>query len=307
VKRVHKFIVKKNLKSQLAAAKQEIERLRAKLEFSPESDSPKSESVHETPFVSNQEFQEIQPTGVTNNSPAHEKIALFRSLFRGREDVYPRRWESKSGKAGYSPACPIEWDPVLCNKQKAKCTNCQYLPVTDQVIYDHLAGKHTIGVYPLLQDEICWFLAVDFDKASWQKDVGVFLETCKSMNVPAALERSRSGNGGHVWFFFAAPVAASQARKMGSALLTLTMQRRHQLGLDSYDRLFPNQDTMPKGGFGNLIADEKRNDLIFDDLLTALENGRSPLLLTERTEHLNYFAGRLKGIGQSGMGLVKNH
>ncbi len=126
--------------------------------------------------------------------------------------------------------------------------------MTDQVIHDHLTGKLTAGVYPLLTDETCWFLAADFDKTTWQDDVRAFLQTCADWNIPAALERSRSGRGGHVWIFFDAPLPAGLARKLGAAILTRTMERRHQLGLDSYDRFFPSQDTMPKGGFGNLIA-----------------------------------------------------
>jgi hypothetical protein len=145
----------------------------------------------------------------------------------------------------------------MCQKPRVKCGGCEHrrlLPVTDQAVFDHLAGRHTIGVYPLLPDETCWFLAADFDKKTWREDAAAFMTTCREMNVPAALERSRSGNGGHVWIFFAAPVAASLARKLGCVLLTRTLERRHQLGLDSYDRFFPNQDTLPKGGFGNLIA-----------------------------------------------------
>lgn len=188
---------------------------------------------------------------------AEEKVAVFRNLFRGREDVYPVRWEGKNGKTGYSPVCRNEWNRDYCNKPSVKCTECdhrQFLPVTDKVIYDHLAGKHTIGVYPLLQDETCWFVAVDFDKTTWKEDVLAFLRTCDEMGVSAVLERSRSGNGGHVWVFFDQPVPARLARKLMSAVLTRTLERRHQVGFDSYDRLFPNQDTMPKGGFGNLIA-----------------------------------------------------
>jgi len=130
----------------------------------------------------------------------------------------------------------------------------KYFPLTDAVIEDHLLGKVTVGVYPLLLDESCWFLAVDFDKKTWTEDSLAFLETCRELGVPASLERSRSGNGGHVWIFFENALSASTARKLGCAILTRTMEQRHQLGLDSYDRLFPNQDTMPKGGFGNLIA-----------------------------------------------------
>ena len=111
-----------------------------------------------------------------------------------------------------------------------------------------------MGVYAMLLDETCFFLAVDFDGENWRQDVGAFTETCRLLDVPAALERSRSGNGGHVWFFFDEALPASLARKMGSYLLTETMERRPEIGLDSYDRLFPNQDTLPKGGFGNLIA-----------------------------------------------------
>jgi superfamily II DNA or RNA helicase len=194
---------------------------------------------------------------VNSDSPAEAKINLFRSLFRGREDVFPVRWESKQGRSGYSPACRHEWNRAYCDKPKVKCGQCnnrEFLPLSDNVIYDHLVGKHTIGVYPLLADDTCWFLAADFDKKSWMKDVTAYLETCKNMGIPASLERSRSGKGGHVWIFFKEPVAAGLARKLGSALLTWTMEKRYQIGLDSYDRFFPNQDTLPKGGFGNLIA-----------------------------------------------------
>src|SRR5207247_7859601 len=130
----------------------------------------------------------------------------------------------------------------------------KFRPLTDEVVRGHLVGDHTLGIYPLLQDETCWFLAVDFDKKTWQKDAAAFLTVCCELNVPAAPERSRSGNGGHVWIFFDRAIPATTARKLGCAILTRVMESRHQVGLDSYDRLFPNQDTMPKGGLGNLIA-----------------------------------------------------
>ena len=197
-------------------------------------------------------------------SPASEKIALFRSLFRGRQDVYPRRFESRtSGRTGYAPACGNEWVRGICEKPRIKCADCQhraFLPVTDEVIRCHLSGKDSAGndfvagVYPMLADETCHFLAIDFDKDSWQDDVLAVMATCRRLEVPAALERSRSGNGGHVWIFFDAAVPATLARKLGSYILTETMEQRPELGLTSYDRLFPNQDTLPKGGFGNLIA-----------------------------------------------------
>ncbi len=182
------------------------------------------------------------------------KVGLFRSLFRGREDVYAVRWQSRNGKSGYSPACAHEWDPLLCKKPCSKCSNSKYIPMSDEAIREHLVGKKVLGVYPLLTDETCWFLAADFDKEGWKEDSTFFLETCRSMNVPAHLERSRSGKGGHVWIFFEEPVPAGLARKLGCALLTRTMEKRHQIGFESYDRFFPSQDTMPKGGFGNLIA-----------------------------------------------------
>jgi superfamily II DNA or RNA helicase/very-short-patch-repair endonuclease len=204
------------------------------------------------------------PPQVTNASSPAEKIALFRSLFRGREDVYPRRFESrKTNKAGYAPACSNEWVRGICEKPKIKCAECphrRFLPVTDEVIRWHLSGRDglgrdfVLGVYPMLLDETCLFLAVDFDRESWRADAAAFVKTCRQLDVPVALERSRSGNGGHVWFFFAEAVSANAARKLGSHILTETMERRPDLGLGSYDRLFPNQDTLPKGGFGNLIA-----------------------------------------------------
>ena len=178
-------------------------------------------------------------------------MKFFLSLFRGREDVYAVRWEGRNGKAGYSPACRRVWGrPFPKHSEEPQ----EYFPLTDQVIHDHLMGKLTAGVYPLLADETCWFLSADFDKTTWQEDVRAYLHTCGDWKVPALLERSRSGRGGHIWIFFAAPLSARLARKLGAAILTRTMERRHQLGLDSYDRFFPSQDTMPKGGFGNLIA-----------------------------------------------------
>ena len=107
-------------------------------------------------------------------------------------------------------------------------------------------NDYVIGVYPLLQNDTCYFLAVDFDKLSWQQDVSAFLEVCSELNIPA-VERSRSGNGGHVWIFFSEPIAASNARKLGSFILTQAMARRPEINFDSYDRFFPSQDYMPKG------------------------------------------------------------
>ena len=198
-----------------------------------------------------------EPSSLSSN----DKIALFRSLFRGREDVFPKLWTSKTGdRKGYMPACANDGDYTLCGKRKfprVKCGDCDhqaYIQVSDEVIREHLQGKQTTGVYPLLPDDTCQLLAVDFDKAAWQEDVAAFRETCSSLGVPVAVERSRSGNGAHAWFFFTEPVTAAVARIMGCFFITETMSRRHQLSMESYDRLFPSQDTMPRGGFGNLIA-----------------------------------------------------
>ncbi len=187
-----------------------------------------------------------------------EKVTLFRQLFRGRDDLYPKLWtNATTGRKGYAPACANEWVRGICEKPRVKCGECPnqaFLAVTDQVVRDHLQGRHVVGVYPLLTDETCWLLAADFDKRSWADDVLAFGETCRMIGAPAAVERSRSGQGAHAWFFFAAPVSATAARKMACYLLTETMSRRHELSMESYDRLFPNQDTLPRGGFGNLIA-----------------------------------------------------
>ena len=198
-----------------------------------------------------------KPATTDSQLPPSEKITLFRRLFRGRTDVYPVRWQSTQGRSGYSPACGNEWKAGVCNKRKVKCGDCPnrlLLPVTDQVLYDHLAGKKTVGVYPLLDDNSCYFLAADFDKGDWQADASAFFQSCLELEIPAALEISRSGNGAHVWIFFADQVPASEARHLGMALISHTCDRIRQLSLESYDRFFPNQDTLPKGGFGNLIA-----------------------------------------------------
>jgi len=186
------------------------------------------------------------------------KVAIFRRRFRGRTDVYPVRWESKTtGKSGYAPACANEWRAGVCEKPRIKCGGCRnrsLIPLSDAAIYAHLAGDHTIGVYPLLEDDSCYFLAIDFDEAEWREDVRAFAGSCTDLGVPVAIETSRSGNGAHAWIFFANRVSARDARRLGTAIISHTCARARQLELSSYDRLFPNQDTIPKGGFGNLIA-----------------------------------------------------
>lgn len=202
------------------------------------------------------------PAAATQAEPSTlstvQKVALFRRLFRGRTDVFPIRWEGKSSsKSGYAPACVNEWVAGVCEKPRIKCSDCgnrELIPLSDSVLFDHLVGRHTIGVYPLLTDDTCNFLAVDFDEAEWKDDALAFRQSCDELGVPVALEISRSGNGAHIWTFFAGRVSARDARRLGTAIISHTCARTRQLKLASYDRLFPNQDTMPKGGFGNLIA-----------------------------------------------------
>ena len=235
----------------------DAERLTLKLELETLEQRQTSDSrSSEQPFLAD--------APVTNNSSSTEKIELFRRLFAGRPDVFPVRWENrKAGRSGYSPACSNEWVKGICGKPKVKCGECPhhaFIPPSEDIIEKHLrggdvrSGDFVAGVYPLLQDETCWFLAADFDKESWADDARALLDTCHAKGIVAALERSRSGNGGHVWIFFSEPVPARIARQMGSALITETMEKRPEIGFASYDRFFPNQDTMPVGGFGNLIA-----------------------------------------------------
>lgn len=222
---------------------------------------------------------------IKNDSAPEAKVTFFRKLFFGRQDVYARRWENaRKGTSGYQPACANEWAFGLCakgGKSRVKCHECvhrAFLPLTDAVITAHLMGvdgdgkEAIIGLYPLLPDDSCHFLALDFDKDTWEEDSLAFYQTCLDHSIPATRERSRSGRGCHVWVFFEAPLPASLARRLGTMLLENTLKLRPEIGLESFDRMFPNQDKMPKGGFGNLIAlplqkkaREVGNTLFIDD------------------------------------------
>ncbi len=230
------------LDAERAALSAEIERL--------EQVEPRTEAPGDAP--------------VNGHSPPAAKIALFRGLFHGRTDVYPVRWENpKTGRSGYAPACANEWKPGLCGKPAIKCTACPnqaFLPTTDEIIARHLKGHDdhnkpfVSGVYPLLPNDQCAFLAADFDEGDWQRDVHAFVAVCRQHDLPVAIERSRSGKGAHAWLFFAQPIPAVQARRLGALMITRTLDRTPDLGFKSYDRLFPSQDHRAEGGLGNLIA-----------------------------------------------------
>lgn len=216
-------------------------------------------------FTDEQIAQDVSDVSfaVTQQSSSEEKISLFMSLFRGRDNVYAKRWYSeKSGKSGYQPVCLNEWILRVCDKRKTKCAECpnrKFAALTQNAVSKHLQGKaangtDTVGIYPLTEDECCYLLAIDFDGDGWKEDVSAVREVCEENGMPALVERSRSGQGGHIWFFFSDKVRASLARRFGTLLLNAAMQSRHNIGFSAYDRLFPNQDTMPRGGFGNLIA-----------------------------------------------------
>jgi superfamily II DNA or RNA helicase len=248
---------------------EDIEQRLAKLEKAlTEIDTARAQLVEEIQALRRREVTSASiphSASVTTHSKTEDKLALFRSLFAGRSDVYAQRWDNpKTGKSGYSPACHNEWVKGICDKPRVKCGDCPnqaFKAFDEAAALRHLTGKpigksdaFVAGVYPMLPDETCWFLAVDFDKKTWQADVAAFRHTAAGLGVPVAVERSRSGNGAHAWIFFSAPIPASEARRLGSLLITATMKAYPDLGFESYDRLFPNQDTMPAGGFGNLIA-----------------------------------------------------
>ncbi|MEG2332550.1 MAG: DEAD/DEAH box helicase family protein [Bacteroides sp.] len=235
-----------------------------------------------------------------------EKVTLFSSLFKGREDVFARRWYSKaSGKSGYQPVCLNEWNRQLCNKKKYKCAQCpnrQFKGLEYDDIYKHLEGKDAegcdvIGIYVVLIDNHCSFLCVDFDdkqcERSYQNDVLAFVNVCNDWEIPCSIERSRSGNGAHVWIFFKEPLAAIKARKLGNAILTEAMNRDGKISFKSYDRVFPSQDHLPEGGFGNLVAlplqgktRKNGNSVFVDETFTPFEDQWAYLLNVRKVSEL---------------------
>jgi len=193
------------------------------------------------------------------------RVSIFRDLFKGREDVFAQRFVSTSGKQGYQPVCKNRWSTV-CQEHRRKCEGCparEFVPLEDSVIRKHLSGqdklgKDVIGLYPILEDNTVFFLCADFDDKNcehgYKDDVLSYVRVCKEWGIPAYIERSRSGNGAHVWIFFSEAIPASKARKLGFSILRAAMEDNVRIDMKSYDRFFPNQDFLPKGGFGNLVA-----------------------------------------------------
>jgi superfamily II DNA or RNA helicase len=190
-----------------------------------------------------------------------ERTGLFLRLFRCRQAVHAKLWENPAkGIKGYSPVCANEWIRGICGKPPhgnvrcSECPNQAFRPLDEVAIGAHLRGHATIGSYAIREDDSCVFLACDFDGPGWLGDVNLYTSIARQSGVEVLVERSRSGNGSHAWIFFTVPVPARVARALGTLILARCGEENHRLGLDSYDRFFPNQDYLPKGGFGNLIA-----------------------------------------------------
>ena len=229
--------------------KEELQELKTKLVV----ETPESYCVDTNPLSEEGGFVLFESV-ITQNSSSKDKIDLFLSLFKGRVDVCAKRWKNKPG---YSPYCYNDFKPGICNKPKIKCTECKnshFAPLDEEQIKNHLLGKYVLGLYPMTTNDTCFLLAMDFDESTWGDDIKVVIKVCKDNSIPVYAERSRSGKGCHLWFFFERETKASLARKFGTIILNLAMQECGNIKFDSYDRLFPSQDFLQKDGFGNLIA-----------------------------------------------------
>lgn len=190
------------------------------------------------------------------------KISIFKALFVGKSDVIAKQYKYKNeDKIGYTPYCRNDWKYGVCPKKKGRsnglCKGCKaksFVSYSDAIIKKHLKGEITLGIYPMLDGDKASFLVIDFDKKNWQKEVLVIAKLCSELEIPYAVERSRSGNGAHLWFFFKESHKAYDIRQFGFSILNQGMQKEDIIDFTSYDRLFPNQDFVEKDGFGNLIA-----------------------------------------------------
>ena len=233
-----------------------------------EAASAHSPQMPQKAFTANADTLPLPHAPVNRNSAPQEKINLYTSLFTGRQDVFALRWyNAKTNKSGYSPVCENKWKTGKCDMKKYSCAACPFklpVPLSDRYIFNHLAGKDAagcdvVGLYPLMEGDVCRFLAFDFDSHTessdaWKKDAAAVRKTCEEFSIPVSVEISRSGKGAHLWIFFSEAVVAKHARNFGALILQAAMNERHSLQFESFDRMFPNQDAIPKGGYGNLIA-----------------------------------------------------
>lgn len=265
------------LKEENSILKKEVQRLKIALKHTQQLSEVEKQQLSKTPLVkesieiSSKNTDEGSNETINKFSSPAKKIELYASLFKGRSDVYAEKFiHSKTGKPGYAPKKRPYWERTDENP---------YISYTPDVINQHLTGLIIAGLFPITLDDKCYLLAIDLDGNEWMEDVKVIREVCSSYDIPISVERSQSGNGSHCWFFFETEVNASVARKMGTELIRQAMNRRHELDFASFDRLFPNQDTVPTGGLGNLIAlplqkqvRKNGNSLFIDEQFDPIED-----------------------------------
>ena len=229
------------VEAELARLRAENARLRNLLRMTPEQAAPAAPGQAA--------FFDASPGMVHNRSPEAAKVAFFGALFAARTDIYATRWDNPhTGRHGWIPAVRGGWRKGVRHEDRG------YLPLTAKVLESHLRGEVHVGLYPLLDGDRCWWLAADFDKEEALFEALMYVKAGRALQVPVALEVSRSGAGAHAWVFFTSPVPAETARRLGTGLLREAMSMSKWMNLASYDRLFPSQDLLPAGGVGNLIA-----------------------------------------------------